>query len=699
MPSEQSEIPTLYEVLGIAETASSEDIKGAFRRLAQQYHPDKIPEDIRDRVPTAVLHDAEQKFKEINEAYQVLGDPDKRRQYDEELRLFRQPQGPSSTAARAATPSSPPQSPPAGTPSGASQTQSGHAHHSGTTSAQAGPAAASQPPRPAPATSTVQPNSRNQGWAKVLGWVGGIGIFLVLLGWLTSSPARRHTNPNPSWAIGTVTPASAVRGWKDYVPQTIFNPGDTLWVYAEALNINYGGRSDVLFHFQISGPGQPAVERSEQFSRTTQDESCWAKESFQLPGDAQPGSYQIQVEVQNELTGQSESKGTNFTVDSPPIQPRIDAATPILPVASQTIAVRGSGFGTQASYNGDSSSIRITDLTRGWNAGNTGDAVTLNVSAWTDTQITIDGFMGAYNTGGWSLTTGDKVEIQIWNAQTGAGPAVITSNVAALSTPVSPVITSVTPILPQAVQTFSIKGLGFGVHASYDGDSPYILITDVTQGWNAGRTGDWVSLNVAQWKDDLITIKGFTGGYGSWVLRGGDKLLIRVWNAQTGTGPAAIRVTASLPARVQSPYSPPPASPPSVTWHTFSPEPRLAVIKIPSGTNMTVFSLDPISSKASRTGDIFRASLATPIRIDGSVVLQRGVNVYFRALEIRRGGHKGLSEIRLVLDHLNYEGRSYSIESSEYDFTNLSGKAIRVSPGAKINFRLLTPTFLPASRQ
>ncbi len=61
-----------YEVLGVSKDASDEEIKRAFRRLAKQYHPDvnKSP-------------DAEAKFKEIGEAYAILSDPEKRRQYDQ----------------------------------------------------------------------------------------------------------------------------------------------------------------------------------------------------------------------------------------------------------------------------------------------------------------------------------------------------------------------------------------------------------------------------------------------------------------------------------------------------------------------------------------------------------------------------------------------------------------------------------------
>lgn len=60
-----------YEILGIAKTASPEEIKSAFRKLARQFHPDVNKES-----------DAEDKFKEINEAYSVLSDADKRSRYD-----------------------------------------------------------------------------------------------------------------------------------------------------------------------------------------------------------------------------------------------------------------------------------------------------------------------------------------------------------------------------------------------------------------------------------------------------------------------------------------------------------------------------------------------------------------------------------------------------------------------------------------
>jgi len=105
--------------------------------------------------------------------------------------------------------------------------------------------------------------------------------------------------------------------------------------------------------------------------------------------------------------------------------PEIESLSKLSPQANQTLNITGHGFGNQNPYNGNSRYILITDLTRSWNAGNTNgnDLVTLKIERWTDTQITIHGFTGAYGRG-WSLGPGDKVRIQIWNPQTSAGPAI-----------------------------------------------------------------------------------------------------------------------------------------------------------------------------------------------------------------------------------------------------------------------------------
>src|SRR5947199_2800789 len=62
-----------YKVLGVDKKASQDEIKKAYRKLARQYHPDKNPGD----------KQAEERFKEVQGAYDLVGDPDKRKQYDQ----------------------------------------------------------------------------------------------------------------------------------------------------------------------------------------------------------------------------------------------------------------------------------------------------------------------------------------------------------------------------------------------------------------------------------------------------------------------------------------------------------------------------------------------------------------------------------------------------------------------------------------
>src|SRR5688500_20093143 len=66
-----------YRVLGIPATASEKDVTSAYRKLAKKLHPDANPND----------RGAEERFKDVSAAYDVLGDPAKRKEYDEARRL------------------------------------------------------------------------------------------------------------------------------------------------------------------------------------------------------------------------------------------------------------------------------------------------------------------------------------------------------------------------------------------------------------------------------------------------------------------------------------------------------------------------------------------------------------------------------------------------------------------------------------
>src|ERR671917_1643830 len=68
----------LYKALGVAKEASQEEIRRSYRRLARKYHPDANPGD----------RQAEERFKEIQQAYEVLSKPEKRREYDEGPRTY-----------------------------------------------------------------------------------------------------------------------------------------------------------------------------------------------------------------------------------------------------------------------------------------------------------------------------------------------------------------------------------------------------------------------------------------------------------------------------------------------------------------------------------------------------------------------------------------------------------------------------------
>jgi hypothetical protein len=106
-----------------------------------------------------------------------------------------------------------------------------------------------------------------------------------------------------------------------------------------------------------------------------------------------------------------------------------------------------------------------------------------------------------------------------------------------------PLIQSVSPILPRPDQKIVITGTGFGQLAPYIGNSAYIQLSDAT-GWSAGSTrdagGDSVTLAISSWTDTEIALDGLRGYYGrnNWTLNPGDRVQVRVWNAQTNAGPA-----------------------------------------------------------------------------------------------------------------------------------------------------------------
>lgn len=91
MPS-ATDFKDYYAILGVSKTATAEEIKRAYRKLARQHHPDLNPGN----------QAAEEKFKEINEAQEVLSDPEKRSKYDQYGQYWQQAAQRGPTASRAA---------------------------------------------------------------------------------------------------------------------------------------------------------------------------------------------------------------------------------------------------------------------------------------------------------------------------------------------------------------------------------------------------------------------------------------------------------------------------------------------------------------------------------------------------------------------------------------------------------------------
>jgi hypothetical protein len=121
------------------------------------------------------------------------------------------------------------------------------------------------------------------------------------------------------------------------------------------------------------------------------------------------------------------------------------AQTPVITSVSkistqqyQTIVITGSGFGTHKPYTGDSNYISLEDQTAtpGWQAGYQpfNDTVTLIVHQWEDTKIILGGFSGAWGQFNYILTIGDSEQVEVWNPQSGSGPATVTTTIVAETT-------------------------------------------------------------------------------------------------------------------------------------------------------------------------------------------------------------------------------------------------------------------------
>jgi hypothetical protein len=122
--------------------------------------------------------------------------------------------------------------------------------------------------------------------------------------------------------------------------------------------------------------------------------------------------------------------------------------------------------------------------------------------------------------------------------------------------------------------------------------------------------------------------------------------------SQSPADPGPLPVAPVKPAPVAAPAPPPPPQP--------------VVVTIPSGTVVSVRTVDSIDSETSRTGQTFRGSLDAPVVVDDRVVLPKGLNVYLKIVEASSAGHiKGRSELTISLDSFVYQGKTYRVATTD----------------------------------
>ena len=134
--------------------------------------------------------------------------------------------------------------------------------------------------------------------------------------------------------------------------------------------------------------------------------------------------------------------------------------------------------------------------------------------------------------------------------------------------------------------------------------------------------------------------------------------------------------------------TPPPAPPAETAPQPPQPPPPPRKLTVDQGTQLTVRLVDSIDSEKNQTGDIFHATLNTPLTVNGEEVVPAGVDVVGHLIEVKSAGKfAGQSVVRLQLDGITMGGRTYNIQTDQYKKQGSSrGKntAEKVGGGAAI---------------
>ncbi len=150
--------------------------------------------------------------------------------------------------------------------------------------------------------------------------------------------------------------------------------------------------------------------------------------------------------------------------------------------------------------------------------------------------------------------------------------------------------------------------------------------------------------------------------------------------AQAAPEPAPLQPVATPPQPAPDPAPAPAPQPP--------PSPEPAHVEIPSGTPVRIQMIDSVDSAKNHVGDLFHASLESPLIVNNQIVVPAGVDVYVKLVTVQSAGHiSGQSELALELARMEFQGKEYSLQSNQYKQTGTSrGKQTgeRVGGGAVV---------------
>lgn len=117
----------------------------------------------------------------------------------------------------------------------------------------------------------------------------------------------------------------------------------------------------------------------------------------------------------------------------------------------------------------------------------------------------------------------------------------------------------------------------------------------------------------------------------------------------------------------------PPEQPVAAAAPAPPPPPQPKRVEIPAGTSVRVQMIDSVDSSVNHAGEVFRASLASPIVVDDQIVVPAGTDTYVKLVNAKSAGHvTGQSTLALELVRMEFQGKSYALASNEYTQTGAS---------------------------